>query len=80
VFNAAQHCPTMLQLFEEHTLKHYSYLRDTMPNLVPALRVSCVMQHNKIFAALIYTVTGDDLTSYFSAHQNRHTKFSTFFL
>ncbi|PNF19739.1 hypothetical protein B7P43_G14759 [Cryptotermes secundus] len=39
VFNAAQHCPTMLQLFEEHTLKHYSYLRDTMPNLVPALRL-----------------------------------------
>jgi len=39
VFNAAQHCPTMLQLFEEHTLKHYSYLRDTMPNLVPALKV-----------------------------------------
>lgn len=38
VFNAAQHCPTMLQLFEEHTLKHYSYLRDTMPNLVPALK------------------------------------------
>ncbi|XP_069683725.1 integrator complex subunit 4 [Periplaneta americana] len=40
VFNSAQHCPTMLQLFEEHTLKHYSYLRDTMPNLVPALRLS----------------------------------------
>ncbi|KAJ9583048.1 hypothetical protein L9F63_022613 [Diploptera punctata] len=40
VFNAAQHCPTMLQLFEEHTLKHYSYLRDTMPNLVPALRLN----------------------------------------
>lgn len=39
VFNAAQHCPTMLQLFEEHTLKHYSYLRDTMPNLVPALKL-----------------------------------------
>jgi len=38
VFNAAQHCPTMLQLFEEHTLKHYSYLRDTMPNMVPALK------------------------------------------
>ncbi|KAJ4445386.1 hypothetical protein ANN_07191 [Periplaneta americana] len=36
---ASQHCPTMLQLFEEHTLKHYSYLRDTMPNLVPALRL-----------------------------------------
>ncbi|XP_049803533.1 integrator complex subunit 4 [Schistocerca nitens] len=39
VLNAAQHCPTMLQLFEEHTLKHYCYLRDTMPHLVPALKV-----------------------------------------
>nr|CAD7442838.1 unnamed protein product [Timema bartmani] len=39
VFNAAQQSPTMLQLFEEHTLKHYSYLRDTMPTLVPALKV-----------------------------------------
>ncbi|GLH06977.1 Integrator complex subunit 4 [Gryllus bimaculatus] len=39
VFNAAQHCPTMLQLFEESTLKHYCYLRDTMPSLVPALKV-----------------------------------------
>nr|CAD7401906.1 unnamed protein product [Timema poppensis] len=38
VFNAAQQSPTMLQLFEEHTLKHYSYLRDTMPTLVPALK------------------------------------------
>nr|CAD7458357.1 unnamed protein product [Timema tahoe] len=39
VFNAAQQSPTMLQLFEEHTLKHYSYLRDTMPTLVPALKL-----------------------------------------
>ncbi|XP_075235890.1 integrator complex subunit 4 [Lycorma delicatula] len=39
VFNAAQHSPTTIQLFEEHTLKHYSYLRDTMPNLVPSLKV-----------------------------------------
>lgn len=40
VLNAAQHCPPMLQLFEENTIKHYSYLRDTMPNLVPQLKVS----------------------------------------
>ncbi|XP_065337471.1 integrator complex subunit 4 [Cloeon dipterum] len=39
VFNAAQKCPNMLQLFEEHTLRHYSYLRDTMPNLVPHLKL-----------------------------------------
>lgn len=37
VFNAAQNCPTMLQLFEEHTIKHYSYLRVTLPSLVPHL-------------------------------------------
>ncbi|XP_071440620.1 integrator complex subunit 4 [Hetaerina americana] len=44
VFNSACHCPTMLELFEEHTLKHYSYLRDTMPSLVPPLKlpgISC---------------------------------------
>lgn len=39
VFNAAQHSPTMLQLFEEHTIKHYSYLRVTLPSLVPHLKV-----------------------------------------
>uniref|UniRef100_A0A1B6E309 Integrator complex subunit 4 n=1 Tax=Clastoptera arizonana TaxID=38151 RepID=A0A1B6E309_9HEMI len=39
VFNAAQHCPTMLQLFEETTVKHYGYLRDTMPNFVPPLKL-----------------------------------------
>ncbi|XP_063238652.1 integrator complex subunit 4 isoform X2 [Bacillus rossius redtenbacheri] len=39
VFNAAEKCPTMIQLFEQHTHKHYSYLRDTMPHLVPHLKV-----------------------------------------
>lgn len=39
VLNAAQHCSTMLPLFEEHTIKHYSYLRDTMPHLVPFLPI-----------------------------------------
>ncbi|XP_013167194.1 PREDICTED: integrator complex subunit 4 [Papilio xuthus] len=39
VLNAAQHCTTMLPLFEEHTIKHYTYLRDTMPHLVPHLPI-----------------------------------------
>lgn len=37
VFNAAAGCPTMVPLFEEHTLRHYSYLKDSFPNLVPQL-------------------------------------------
>lgn len=39
IFNAAKNSPTMIALFEEHTLKHYRYLRDTMPNFVPHLKV-----------------------------------------
>ncbi|CAD0195362.1 unnamed protein product [Chrysodeixis includens] len=39
VLNAAQHCTTMLPLFEEHTVKHYTYLRDTMPHFVPLLPI-----------------------------------------
>ncbi|XP_077516284.1 integrator complex subunit 4 [Amblyomma americanum] len=35
VFNAAAGCPTMVPLFEEHTLRHYSYLKDSLPSLVP---------------------------------------------
>ena len=40
IFNAAQHCSTIIQLLEEKTVKHYSYLRDTMPHLVPYLPVN----------------------------------------
>ncbi|XP_075535942.1 integrator complex subunit 4 [Dermacentor variabilis] len=39
VFNAAAGCPTMVPLFEEHTLRHYSYLKDSFPSLVPQLRL-----------------------------------------
>ncbi|XP_012528801.1 integrator complex subunit 4 [Monomorium pharaonis] len=38
IFNAALHCPSMHALFTEHASKHYHYLRDTMPYLVPRLR------------------------------------------
>ncbi|KAJ8734961.1 hypothetical protein PYW08_014211 [Mythimna loreyi] len=44
VLNAAQHCTTMLPLFEEHTIKHYTYLRDTMPHLVPYLPIGDAQQ------------------------------------
>ncbi|XP_022910802.2 integrator complex subunit 4 isoform X2 [Onthophagus taurus] len=37
VLNAAKNFPTILPLLEPHTRKHYTYLRDTMPNLVPVL-------------------------------------------
>lgn len=38
IFNAAAHCPSMHALFTRHSLaKHYHYLRDTMPHLVPVL-------------------------------------------
>lgn len=40
VLNAAKYSPTILPLLEPHTLKHYSYLRDTMSNLVPVLNFS----------------------------------------
>ncbi|XP_015599164.1 integrator complex subunit 4 [Cephus cinctus] len=38
LFNAALHCPSMHALFTEHAAKHYHYLRDTMPHLVPRLK------------------------------------------
>ncbi|XP_066588194.1 integrator complex subunit 4 [Prorops nasuta] len=42
IFNAALHCPSMHALFTEHASKHYHYLRDTMPHLVPLLRPALV--------------------------------------
>lgn len=39
VFNAAVDCPTMLPMFPCHTRRHYSYLRDSQPCLVPYLPI-----------------------------------------
>lgn len=39
MFNAAQLMPAMISLLPEITIKHYAYLRDTMPHLVPALPI-----------------------------------------
>ncbi|KAK2717306.1 hypothetical protein QYM36_006176, partial [Artemia franciscana] len=39
VFNAAQHNEKILEMLEDHQKRHYSYLRDTLPQLVPSLPV-----------------------------------------
>ena len=40
VFNAAIKCPTIQSLLPEHTKRHYDYLRDSLPDLVPELRTN----------------------------------------
>ena len=37
VFNATVNSPTMIAMFPDHTRRHYSYLRDSQPELVPHL-------------------------------------------
>lgn len=39
LFNAAKNLPPLLSLFPDTVLKHYDYLRDTMPHFVPHLPV-----------------------------------------
>ncbi|KAK7078719.1 Integrator complex subunit 4 [Halocaridina rubra] len=40
VLNAAKYCPMILPLLEQHTKWHYSYLRNTMPQFVPVLKLA----------------------------------------
>jgi len=44
VFNAAQHCPQIISLFEEHTKRHYRYLRDTISTFVPPLKINSMAE------------------------------------
>lgn len=37
ILNSAKYSSTIIPLLEPHTLRHYSYLRDTMPQFVPIL-------------------------------------------
>ena len=39
VFNATAKSPTMLAMFPDHTTRHYGYLRDSQPQLVPHLDI-----------------------------------------
>lgn len=43
IFNAAAHCPSMHALFTNYAVKHYYYLRDTMPHLVPRLKPALLL-------------------------------------
>eukprot|EP00794_Sanderia_malayensis_P010994 gene10994-12157_t len=40
VFNAAVRCPAVRSLLPEHTKRHYDYLRDSLPDLMPELRAA----------------------------------------
>ncbi|XP_014681400.1 PREDICTED: integrator complex subunit 4-like [Priapulus caudatus] len=37
VFNAAAGCATMIPMFHDFTVSHYSYLRDSFPDLIPEI-------------------------------------------
>ncbi|XP_071839499.1 integrator complex subunit 4-like isoform X2 [Apostichopus japonicus] len=37
IFNSTVKSPTMVSLFPDYALRHYSYLRDSIPDLVPAV-------------------------------------------
>ncbi|XP_041355136.1 integrator complex subunit 4-like [Gigantopelta aegis] len=38
IFNAATDCPTLIPLFQDHIVRHYTYLRNSIPDLVPILK------------------------------------------
>ncbi len=40
VFNAAASCPVIPPLFPSHVFRHYTYLRDTLPHLIPHIKVT----------------------------------------
>ena len=46
IFSAAAGSPTMLPLFPDHILNHYAYLRNTMPDLVPQLKVKFIILYS----------------------------------
>lgn len=41
IFNAAKDCPLMVDMLENHTKRHYIYLKDSYPNLVPTIQLLC---------------------------------------
>ncbi|KAJ8680914.1 hypothetical protein QAD02_016701 [Eretmocerus hayati] len=47
IFNAAAYCPSMHSLFTHHAVKHYHYLRDTIPDLVPRLKPALTNNNGK---------------------------------
>ncbi|XP_065838144.1 integrator complex subunit 4-like [Oscarella lobularis] len=39
VFSAMKHSPLMVEFCPQHTIRHYSYLRDSIPDLVPDVQI-----------------------------------------
>ena len=35
IFNACTYCPQIAQVFPEHVVRHYQYLKDSIPDMVP---------------------------------------------
>ena len=48
IFNATQHCSTLPTLFPSHVFRHYSYLNDALPDIVPQLNVSVHYHDNSV--------------------------------
>ena len=46
IFNAAINCPTIRSLLPDYTKRHYDYLRDSLPDLVPELRMNVGVLYN----------------------------------
>ncbi|XP_076453862.1 integrator complex subunit 4-like [Babylonia areolata] len=61
VFNAASLCPTMVALFPEHTRRHYTYLRCSLPHLLPPIQAleDAESQVGEKVVAMAATSTGD---------------------
>ena len=48
VFNASNHCPTLGPLLDEHTKRHYHFLEDTFPHLLPTKNKKKVLNNNDL--------------------------------
>lgn len=44
VFNSTVECPTVMTMFQDHTWRHYHYLQDSLPDLVPKLKKNLCAQ------------------------------------
>jgi integrator complex subunit 4 len=63
VFNAAKGCSTMATLFDDKLLRHYHYLRDTLPLLVPELSIGNDLQNLSIIDPSATTSGGNSSLS-----------------
>eukprot|EP00118_Oscarella_pearsei_P011437 m.77163 g.77163 ORF g.77163 m.77163 type:complete len:966 (+) comp36011_c1_seq7:33-2930(+) len=67
VFAAMKHAPVMVEFCPQHTLRHYPYLRDSIPDLVPDIQIGASVAKRP-------TVLTDGLTQNAPALVGRITK------